>query len=262
MGVRYHNITLQGVTQQELADYLKQFHFDCYISPTVNGFTVLYEIATLSSNSSLGFLFRDSRSLHQSIQKVAQFDRWMRQYQDSYLATLVCLSSHLSAVFSCSVLAVFADEDCMFWYHLSRSGAMIDEYTTSADRHWQPGRGIKDFSVRIPQGGDPYKLASAFDREEAVQDLQMILRKPQLFELCLEQGQNRYSALLNMRSYCCLTRHEAIARALGMRPCWVVGLDYLCCEGSGDFEAHYGDQMEDIDPPLDEAINLIRHISV
>ena len=268
MGVRYHNIVLQGVTQQELADYLAQFSFDCYISPPFNEYTALYEMAMYENYSfGLSHIFTTSRQLPKLIKKAGQLDRLMRQYEEPYLAALVCLTSHLSARFSCSALAVRADGDwAFFWYHLSRNGIMLDEYTTRSGSDWRPGRGIKDFSkdlsVDTPKGGDAHKLCSAFGREHCVQDIHTILQKPSDYESFWreEEGEDRYLALLKMDRYDCSLRHEALARALGMRPCWVVGMDYLCCEGSGDFWAVYTDVAEDIDPSEEDALDMVKHL--
>lgn len=234
MGTRYSNLTLQDVQQEELINYLSEICLDAYVSPTINGFTVLYDLATLGYSQKLPKFLLDST-----------FNALIRQYRNAQQAAIACLSSHLSKKFNCSILAVFVIDSLTLWYHLSLNGQMVDEYITCGDKHWKPGQAIMDFGEEI-KGGDAEKLCSAFGREDVITEVTTILKKP------------IWSPKEQKDGYDSMMRHEALARALGIKPCWVVGINYLCCNGHDDFEAHYEGNCEKDDPPYEEAIAQIK----
>ncbi|MBD2436261.1 hypothetical protein [Nostoc sp. FACHB-110] len=230
MGTRYSNISLWGVSQDELLAYLSHINLDAYISPTINGYTVLYDIA------STGY----PHNLPKIIQTESNLKSILRKYLNGQQAAMVCLSSHLSRQFSCSVLAVFVIDSLNLWYHLSCNGQMLDEYITWCDKQWQPGQSMGKQTEGETQGGDSIKLCSAFGKEYAVLDIEKILRQP---------------VSLNFDS---MKRHESLAKALGISPCWVVGTNYLCCTGEDDFESHYDSHQEDNDPTYEQALIMIK----
>jgi hypothetical protein len=232
MGIHYSNITFQGVSQSELVDYLSNNYLDAYVSPTVNGYTVLYDVASIGYSSKIS----------QAIQLEANFKALLQQYRDGHSAAMVCLSSHLSKKFICCALAVWAIDSLKLWYHLSQRGRMLDEYVTRGDKQWRSGRTLGETANGEIKGGDARTLGRAFGKEEAIAEIEAILSKP----------------IEDFRS---IDRHEALAKALGIRPCWVVGMNYLCCTGEDDFEAHYEDNREESDPTLEEAIALVRRTS-
>lgn len=248
MGIRYSNITLQSVSQNELVAHLSNVHLDAYVAPTVNGYTVLYDVASIGYPSEIPRIIQ----LETNLQSLSH------QYLDGQQAAMVCLSTHLSKKFGCSVLAVLAINSLTLWYHLSQHGQMLDEYVTHGDEHWQPGRALGDTVRGSIKGGDARKLCSAFGREDTTTEVENILRKP-AGGACLNIGYpGDNQLLLQVECFDSMTRHEALARALGIRPCWVVGINYLCCTGEDDFEAHYGANREESDPTFWEAITLVR----
>jgi hypothetical protein len=114
---------------------------------------------------------------------------------------------------------------------------------SSGDKHWRPGRTIGETAGREIKGGDARTLARAFEKEEAIAQIEAILSKP-------------------IEDFGSIDRHEALAKALGIRPCWVVGINYLCFTGEDDFEAHYEGSREENDPTLEKAIALVRRTSI
>lgn len=247
MGIRYSNITLQGVSQNELVAYLSEVRLDAYVTPTVNEYTVLYDVA------STGY----PNEIPRTIQLEANLKALSRQYIDGQQTAMVCLSSHLSKRFNCSVLAVFAIDSLTFWYHLSQHGQMLDEYITLSDKRWHPGRPLGNTGGEV-KGGNARKLCSAFGKEDAIAEVETILRK-RAGIVDLNIGYPTDSRVLLQAEYFdSMTRHKALARALEMRPCWVVGMNYLCCTGEDDFEAHYECSREEIDPTLEEAVAMMR----
>jgi hypothetical protein len=63
MGIRYSNITLQGVSQSELATYLSDIGLDAYISPTINQYAVLYDIASTDYPDKIPLLIQREENL-------------------------------------------------------------------------------------------------------------------------------------------------------------------------------------------------------
>ncbi|PSB54829.1 hypothetical protein [Chamaesiphon polymorphus] len=229
MGTRYSNITLQGVSQSELVAYLSDTGLDAYVSPTIDRYTVLYDVA------STGY----PEAIPLSIQREENLQDLLCQYKDGQKAVAICLSSHLSKKFSCSVLAVCATSSLTLWYHLSQNGLMLDEYLTEADRHWKPGRMLNETGNGTIKGGDAKKICNAFSKEDAISQVEIILTQP-------------------IESFDSMTRHTALAKALSIHPSWVVGMNFLCCTGEDDFEAHYEANCDESDPTSDEALTLVK----
>jgi hypothetical protein len=229
MAIHYSNITLYGVSQFELLTYLPDLKFDAYISPTINEYTILYDVA------SIGY----PQAIPKTIQLETNLKYLSRQYLDLQTTAMVCLSSHLSRRFNCSILAVFAINSLTLWYHLAQNGLMLDEYITMGDKNWQPGKALNSTNGSI-KGGDAGKICQAFSKNDAIEKVEIILRQP-------------------VENFNSMTRHEALAIALGIRPCWVVGMNYLACTGADDFESNFeSGHCEDIDPTYDEAISMVK----
>ncbi len=93
MGIFYTNITLHGVDQSMVAGYLKQQKRDAYVSPTLNGRTVVFD--------------KDS---------------------DLHIDALCTLAAELSTVFRCTALAVNIHDGDVFYYYLYQSGQLTDDY--------------------------------------------------------------------------------------------------------------------------------------
>lgn len=230
--IRYSNITLYGVHQKELVDYLSNIRLDAYVSPTVNGFTVLYDLATIGYPN----------KLPKCVQSDSHINALLRQYGNSQQAAMVGLSSHLSKKFTCSVLAVFVIDSLTLWYHLSQNSQMLDEYVTRGDKHWQPGKALGDTAKGKIKGGNARELCNAFRREDAIVEVEGILHKP----------------IGDIKFYDSMNRHEELVRAMGIRPCWTVGMNYLCFTGEDDFEAHYQSSCEEDDPSFEEALMIVK----
>jgi hypothetical protein len=239
MGTTYGNLTLQGVHQEELINYLVEVGREAYISPNINGFITIYDRAA-------------DGPTREDIAKLTKLDSGARaiikQYRGGSYLTLVCFARHLSKIFSCSALAVDVYDGSIFWYHLSQNGEMLDEYTTCGDDKWKPGKVLEKFPDRCQiKGGDSRKLCTAFGKEAAIKQVETILRKPcdgysdnDGYSECTALNLPRFLELLAVKSYSPLERHEALARALGICPGLVMNLNYMAME-TGEFEERWED---------------------
>jgi hypothetical protein len=97
MGAFYTNITLRGPDREQVAQCLKQMKRTAYVSPTTDGFTVVYDKET--------------------------------ETQDD--ADLMGLASQLSAAFECPALAVLVHDSDIFAYWLFEEGTLADEYNSA-----------------------------------------------------------------------------------------------------------------------------------
>lgn len=238
MGIQYGNLTLYGIAQQELVNYLSTIGEEAYVSPTFNQFTILYSSYFenyLDRKQNLKF-----RNLDTNWKKI------FKQYHYSSLAPLVFFAFHLSKFFSCSTLAVFVYDGSFFWYCLYQKGLILDEYTTCGGNRWQIGQGmlLHEFGNQI-KGGDAKKICKAFEKEKFINEVNTILTKPD-GNNCKRLDsfdRSRYDALLQVENYDSpTTRHEALARVLGICPALVVGLNYSAIE-SGEL-ADFWDDFE------------------
>ncbi|MDB9515890.1 hypothetical protein PN466_02810 [Roseofilum reptotaenium CS-1145] len=103
---------------------------------------------------------------------------------------------------------------------------------------------LHEFGNQI-KGGDAKKLCKAFEKEKLISEVNTILTKPDgnnCKRLDSFDG-SRYDALLQVENYDSpTTRHEALARVLGICPGLVVGLNYSAIE-SGEL-ADFLDDFE------------------
>lgn len=134
MGLFYTNITLYGPNQQQIAQHLKTLGRAAYVSPTVDGFTVVYD----------------------------------KQTEDQDEKELIGLACGLSRTFRCSALAVLVHDSDIFAYWLCESGRLTDAYD-SAPTYFDPHA-----APSPPSGGKPEILCKAFGREQAIEDVRRI----------------------------------------------------------------------------------------
>jgi len=257
MGIQYGNITLHGVHEKELINYLSEVGRDAYVSPTINEFTIVYDKAAGGPN-------------REDVAKLVKLEPRARtiinQYRYGPYFALVCLAVHLSEKFSCSALAVDVYDGSIFWYHLCQNGEMLDEYTTCGDDDWQPGKVFDEFPLKCQiKGGEPRKLCTTFGRKTASEQVEIILRKPDGNSDEIPNDLSRYSALLKVESYPSpVIRHEALARALGICPGWVLGLNYNALD-TGELGEHWEDfryyECDDI-PSVEEVELMLKKTSI
>lgn len=100
MGHFYTKIILQGLNQESLADYLNSINRKTYVSPTINGFTVVYDCKSEDTSQEL--------------------------FQLTY---------QLSSVFGCPALAILVHDDLILHYELYQAGKIKDEYISDIGFH-------------------------------------------------------------------------------------------------------------------------------
>ena len=135
MSTNYTNITLYGVTQDEVADWCEEHEVIGYISPTIDDVTVLYE-NTLAENTDLP------------------------QPLEALLARAAGMSAELMVPALVSVVA----DDHMFMYVLYLDGGMKDSYMSYTDK--PPVNGRTDILVRtFDAEGEEARVTAALRRE-------------------------------------------------------------------------------------------------
>jgi hypothetical protein len=123
MGNFCTNISLKGGSQADLVAALNANNRSAYISPTIDGVTVVYD--ELCENQDTDELGR--------------------------------LASDLSKVVHGRALAILIHDDDIFWYELHSDGRRVDAYNS------EPNYFSTTEGPAGPQGGDARKLSDAFE---------------------------------------------------------------------------------------------------
>ncbi len=135
MGLFYTNIVLKGVEKQQVLTHLESLRRDAYVSPTVDGYTVVYD----------------------------------RESDEDYEA-LMQLSAGLSRDLSCPSLASIVHDGDVYYYKLYEAGELFDEYDSAPD-YFDP-QAVEP--VR-PSGGDARKLCEVLGRMEVTEEVAEVL---------------------------------------------------------------------------------------
>ena len=255
----YVNLIVIGVQQSDLVAYLSSLNCKSYVSPTINGRTVLYpaglEIASAQVENileELAFMHQVSladaqpelretykKHLDAELEKVrislqGYFDlsvlgpgtkETLQQYEGLPEGSLICWARHLSAHFSCPVLAIHSRDEFHFWYYLSSNGAMLDEYTTAADETWLPGQPLFSEVGHDIRGGDAIALCNAFDKPACIENVRAILYDSEIVTTRQYTHQPEYETLAKEGEFSASElRHWLLATVLGISPWWTVGM--------------------------------------
>jgi hypothetical protein len=261
MSNRYCNLTILNINRDELIAYLSELGCRSYISPTVNGKTIIYdaslEFSTATHNRAekdLNFLssyllewtdpqYRAAYKEHlKSLKKSvlsnlgeifdvstlgSKASDIIQKYQRIPEGSLAARASHLSEYFPCTVLACFSRDYSQFWYHLASNGNMLDEYSTYADDKWQPGQPILSKDGDEIKGGNARILCKAFNCLSKVDEVEDILYKPTIHTASSPVNKLNYKSMLKLRGFAGSSlRHWALAKALDIPPWWVVHMSY------------------------------------
>jgi hypothetical protein len=268
MSYLYANLTLQGVSQDELVEHLSSLGSQSCVSPMVNNFTVMYDKSfyislpkiedtlreidyifqyTISwvepsmrdaykdylKSLNLSSIFQQQRSL--DLTKLSPKSREiLEQYQGVPEGNLVCWASYLSSHFSCAVIACCLRDESQFWCHLSQNGAMLDEYTTYADdTEWKPGEPILTENGSLVKGGNAMSICSVFDRVDRTDEVEIIFRKPANSSAVIDNNID-YDSLLKLGEFSNdRMRHRALAIALGISTDWAMLMDCQLTDSEG-----------------------------
>jgi hypothetical protein len=94
MGNFYTNVTLRTEQRQALIEHLRELGRNCFVSPTVRGFTTVYD----------------------------------RLCEEQDVGDLEALASELSSRFRCTALAVLNHDDDILWMGLAAEGVWLGAY--------------------------------------------------------------------------------------------------------------------------------------
>jgi hypothetical protein len=97
LGAFYTNITLKGPAQEAVLTYLRAQSRDAYVAPTIDGITLVYDLACESQD----------------------------------VGILTALAANLSRAFACPALAALVHDDDFLVYELFQDGAKVDEYNSN-----------------------------------------------------------------------------------------------------------------------------------
>jgi len=138
MGFFYTNITLKGPAQEQVVSHLRAQRRAAYVSPTINGITVVYD----------------------------------RECEGQHEAVLDTVTAGLSRALQCPALWALLHDDDVFVYALYNRGNRIDAYNS------EPGYFGYDAEVPpLPSGGDARALCAAFGVDAAVAPVDALLRR-------------------------------------------------------------------------------------
>ena len=130
MGNFYTNITLRGPSQEQLVETLTRLRKRTYVSPSINGFTVICE----------------------------------QQCDTQKINIIHSLATSLSARFKCPALAILNHDDDVLWYGLYDQGQAVDEYDSTPGyfegRSSRPEGGNADKLCELMGSQNTAKVAS------------------------------------------------------------------------------------------------------
>ena len=135
MGLFYTNLVVRGRAQSPLIRFLERARRTAYVSPTIDGVTVIYD----------------------------------RACEDQDITVLRQLAGDVSGQFRCPGLATLVHDDDVFRYWLDDGGALVDAYDP-VPGYFDPTAGLLP-----PVGGDPSVLCRAFLADHAVDSVREIL---------------------------------------------------------------------------------------
>jgi hypothetical protein len=217
MGNHYSNIVVYDVTQEQLFDRFSSLNRVGFLSPTINRFTAIYD-----------------RDVH------ADFNEKLFSL------------SQLSEFLNCAVMATYLCDGSQFGYKIYLKGQFVDEYITD-----------KPLNTVVNKEDKAKKLSEIFECPHRLQEIMKILSKPisVLADNLIDYLNNYYEFgieyLIDSDSFPLeQIRHEALAVIIGIKPCWVVGIDYNNIIYD-DLEAHF----RDYDMDADEAIAMLKKYS-
>jgi hypothetical protein len=113
MGNFYTNVTLRTAERQALIEHMRARGRSCFVSPTYNGFTTIYD----------------------------------RLCEEQDTSDLEALATDLSSRFHCSALAVLNHHDDVLWMGLAREGKWLTTYHSDQVSSGSAWRLAKDFKV-------------------------------------------------------------------------------------------------------------------
>jgi hypothetical protein len=139
MGSSYTNIVLVGPSQSEVVGFLNAKGRDCFVSPSLNGRTIIYD----------------------------------KECDDQDAEVLAKLSLLLSRKFSCPAWAVLNHDDDIFYYLLFDRGRKIDEYNSCPEYF----KATAAEAPTGPEGGNASLLCAAFKVPDQTEAVDAILRR-------------------------------------------------------------------------------------
>jgi hypothetical protein len=113
MGNFYTNVTLRTSERPALVEYLREYGRSCFVSPTYQGFTTIYD----------------------------------RLCEEQDIRDLEALTISLSSQFQCSALAVLNHDDDVLWLGLARAGEWLTTYQSDQGFSGSAWQLAKEFKV-------------------------------------------------------------------------------------------------------------------